>query len=182
VRNICFTSTSHLILLDILFVLRVKLITFLPSHRCAVWFNLKYIFVWLCKENSQSETFDTVQTAELQVWPGSGLSLSKYFWACIQNAFYNIKSNEFFLSWRRFVVLTAVTSVSEVSDCNFSSSNSVCKQAVFFFSLLGLVSHYFWEGDSGKEISMRWHCVEKINHSRDPWLVLRSQQAGFSYL
>jgi len=50
------------------------------------------------------------------------------------------------------------------------------------FSLLGLVSHCFWEGNSGEEISTRWRCVEKINHSRDSWLILRSLQAGFSYL
>jgi len=54
-------------------------------------------------------------------------------------------------------------------------------RAAFFYSLLGLVSPCCWEGDSGEEISTRWCCVEKINHSRDSWLVLRSLQAGFSY-
>jgi len=44
--------------------------------------------------------------------------------------------------------------------------------AAFFYSLLGLVSHCLWKGDSGEEISTRWRCVEKINHSRNPWLVL----------
>jgi len=43
--------------------------------------------------------------------------------------------------------------------------------AAFFYSLLGLVSHCFWEGDSGEKISTRWRCVEKTNHSRDSWLV-----------
>jgi len=46
--------------------------------------------------------------------------------------------------------------------------------AAFFYSPLGIVSHCFWEGDSGEEISTRWCCVEKINHSRDFWLVWRS--------
>jgi len=32
-------------MLDILLVLQVKLGTFLSIHRCAFWFNLKYIFV-----------------------------------------------------------------------------------------------------------------------------------------
>jgi len=54
--------------------------------------------------------------------------------------------------------------------------------AAFFCSLLGLVSHSFWEGDSGEEISTRWRCVKKINHSRDYWQVSRSLQAGYSYL
>jgi len=54
--------------------------------------------------------------------------------------------------------------------------------AAFFYSLLGLVSHCFWEGDSGEEISTRWRCIEKINRSRDSWLVLKSLQADFSYL
>jgi len=51
VRNICFADASHLVLLDILFVLKVKLgrPTFLPIHRCAFRFNLKYIFASLCK-------------------------------------------------------------------------------------------------------------------------------------
>jgi len=35
VRNICFTDSSHLVLLDILFVLKVELGTFLPIHCCA---------------------------------------------------------------------------------------------------------------------------------------------------
>jgi len=38
--------------------------------------------------------------------------------------------------------------------------------AVFLFSA-GISLTLFWEGDSGEEISMRWRCVEKINHSRD---------------
>jgi len=36
--------------------------------------------------------------------------------------------------------------------------------AAFFCSPLGLVSHSFWEGDSGEEISTRWSCVGKINY------------------
>jgi len=44
--------------------------------------------------------------------------------------------------------------------------------AAFFYSLLGLASHCFWEGDCGEEISTRWRCVKKINHSRDSKLVL----------
>jgi len=35
--------------LDIIFVLKVKLGTFLRIHRCRFSFNLKYIFVSLCK-------------------------------------------------------------------------------------------------------------------------------------
>jgi len=53
---------------------------------------------------------------------GSGLSLSKYFWpfsGLHTKRFYNIKSNDFF-SWRRFVVLTTVNSVSEVIVIFFS--------------------------------------------------------------
>ena len=126
--------------------------------------------------------------AELQVWPGFsgraglGLKFVKIFQACIKKLFYNNKSNDFFFSWRRFaVVLTAVTSVSEVIVI-FLKLILFANTATFFYSLLGLVSHCFWEGNSGEEISTRWRCVEKINHSHDPWLVLRSLQAGFSYL
>jgi len=43
--------------------------------------------------------------------------------------------------------------------------------AAFLYSLLGLVSQKLWEGDSGEEISTRWRCVEKINHSPDSWLI-----------
>jgi len=55
-----------------------------------------------------------------RVGPGSGLRLSKYFEPNSDlhaTLFHNIKSNDFFdffLSSCRFVVLTAVTSVSEV--------------------------------------------------------------------
>jgi len=53
---------------------------------------------------------------------------------------------------------------------------------VFFCSLLGLVSHCFWEGDSREEIITWWRCVENINDSRHSLLVLRSLQASFTYL
>ena len=99
---------------------------------------------------------------------GLGLKFVKIFRACIQNVF--ISSNGFFLLWRRFVVLTAVTSVSEVIAI-FLNLLLFANIATFFYSLMGSVSHYFWEGDSGEEISTRWHCVEKINHSRNSWLV-----------
>jgi len=53
VENVCFTDTLHPVLLDILFVLmQVKLGTILPIRRCTFWFNLKYIFVSLCKQKS----------------------------------------------------------------------------------------------------------------------------------
>jgi len=112
---------------------------------------------------------------------GLGLKFVKIFRACIQNFFITLKSNDFFLSWRRFVVLTAVTSVSEVIVI-FLQLILFANTAAFFYSLLGLVSHCFWEGDSGEEISTQWRFVEKINHSRDSWLVLKSLQADFSYV
>jgi len=95
--------------------------------------------------------------------------------------FCNIRSNDFFLSWHRFVVLTAVTPVSEVIVI-FLQLILFANTAAFFYSLLGLVSHSFWGGDNGEEIRTRWRCVEKINHSRDSWLVLKRLQAGFSCL
>jgi len=112
-----------------------------------------------------------------RVGPGSGLSLSKYFGSA-DKTFCNIKSNDFFLSWCRFVVLTAVTSVSEVIVI-FLQLILFANAAAFIYSLLGLVSDCFWEGDSSQEISMRWRCVEKINHSRDSWLVLRTYKSSF---
>jgi len=63
-------------------------------------------------------------------------------------------------------VLTAVTSVSEVI-VTFLQPIIFANTAAFFFSLLGLLSHSFWKGDNGEEISTRWRCVKKINHSRD---------------
>jgi len=68
-------------------------------------------------------------------------------------------------------VLTAVTSVSEVVVM-FLQLILFANTAAFFYSLLELLSHCVWEGDSGKEISTRWRCVETINHSRDSWLAL----------
>ena len=50
--------------------------------------------------------------------------------------FCNIKSNDFFLSWRTFVVLTAVMSVSEVI-VTFLQLILFANTAAFFYSLLG---------------------------------------------
>ena len=78
--------------------------------------------------------------AELYVWPGSSLSLSKYFGLISglhTQLFYNIKSNDFSLSWRRFVVLTAVTSVSEVIVI-FLQLILFANTAAFFYSLMVL--------------------------------------------
>ena len=57
------------------------------------------------------------------------------FRACIENFFY-IKSNDFFLSWRRFVVLNAVTSVTEVIVV-FLQLILFANTAALFYSLLG---------------------------------------------
>jgi len=186
VRNICFADTSHLILLDILFVFKVKLGTFLPTHCWAFWFNLN---IFLCRYASRTlrmKLLTWCRVTSRAVFFESDLSFSKY---CGQisglhtKLFYNIKSrpNYFFLSSRRFVVLTAVTSVGEVIAI-FHQLILFANTATLFYSLLGLVSHYFWEGGSGEQISTRWRCIEKINHSRVSWLALRSLQAGFSYL
>jgi len=57
------------------------------------------------------------------------------FRAYIENFFY-IKSNDFFLSWRRFVVLNAVTSVTEVIVV-FLQLILFANTAALFYSLLG---------------------------------------------
>ena len=57
--------------------------------------------------------------ADLQVWPGfsgrPGLKVCQNISGLRTKLFYNIKSNDFFLSSRRFVVLNAVTSVSKLT-------------------------------------------------------------------
>jgi len=98
-----------------------------------------------------------------RIGPGSGLSLSKYFGLISglhTKRFCSIRSNDFFLSWGRFVVLTAVTSVSEVIVIFFQLI-LFANTAAFFFSLVGLVSHSFWQGDSGEEISTQWLCLKE---------------------
>jgi len=55
-----------------------------------------------------------------------------------------IQSNDFFLSWSTFVVLAGVTSVSEVVVI-FLELILYANTAAFFCSLLGLISHSFWE-------------------------------------
>jgi len=79
---------------------------------------------------------------------GFGLSLSKFFGPISglhTKLFYNIQSNEYFLSWRKVVVLTVVTSVSEII-VNFLKLIPCANTAVFFCSLLGLVPHVFEKG------------------------------------
>jgi len=89
-----------------------------------------------------------------------------------------IKSNDFFLSWRRLVVLTAVTSANEVIVI-FLQLILFATTAAFSYSLLGLVSHCFWEDDNGEEIRTRWRCVEKINHSLHSWLLSEAYKPAF---
>ena len=110
-----------------------------------------------------------------QVGPGSISGL-------YTKLFYNILWVTIF-SWRRFVVLNAVTSESEVTGI-FLQIIIFANATPFFCSFLGLVSHSFWEGDRGAETSTRWNCVEKINHVRDSWLVSKNDgpQTGFSCL
>jgi len=60
---------------------------FLPIHHCALWFNLKYIFVSLCK--SQNETFEMVHSCN-SGFSGQaklGLKFVNIFQACIQKWF-----------------------------------------------------------------------------------------------
>ena len=118
--------------------------------------------------------------------PGSSLSLSECFGPISglhTQGFYTIRSNDFFLSWSIFVLLTVVTSMSEVIVI-FLQLILFANIAAFFCSLLGLVSHSFSEGNGCEEISTRWPRAEKINHLRDSSLVLRnhSLQSGFSCL
>ena len=90
---------------------------------------------------------------------GLGLKFIKMLWVDFGPAyktFYNIKSNNYVLSLARLIFLQRIL---------------LPKTAAFFCSLLELVSHFFWEGDSGEEISSRWWCVEKINHSSDVYVV-----------
>jgi len=56
-----------------------------------------------------------------------------------------------------------MTSVSEVI-VTFLQLILFANTDAFFCSLLGLVSHSFWEDGSGEEISKLCHCFEKINH------------------
>jgi len=78
-------------------------------------------------------------------------------------------------------VLTAVTSVSEVIVI-FLQLIVFANTTAFFYSLLGLVSHCFWEGDSGEEISTRWRCVEKINHSLTQFLACLKKLTSRLYI
>ena len=58
--------------------------------------------------------------------------------------FYNIKSNDFFLSRRRFALLTTVTSVSEMIVI-FLQLILHANTVALFCSILGLISHSFVE-------------------------------------
>ena len=124
-RNICFTDTSYLIFLDILFVFKVKRGTFLPIHRYVHFDLISNIF--LCRDAS------ITLRIKLLTWCGvislAGLKFVKIFRANFEpsyKTFYNITSNDFFLSWRRFVVCG---NFCEWSDCDVSSANSVCKHS-----------------------------------------------------
>jgi len=78
-------------------------------------------------------------------------------------------------------MLMASTSVTEVTVI-FLQLMLFANTAAFFYYLFGLDSHYFWEGDSGEEISTIWHWVEEINHPHISWFVSRNNglQTSFS--
>ena len=100
---------------------------------------------------------------------GPSVSLSKYFGpiAGLHTKFFNnTKSNNFFLPWCTFVMVNALTYVSQVMAI-FLQIILLANTSAFGCYLLGLVSHSFWEGDNGEEISTQWRCFEKINHLCD---------------
>ena len=183
-RNICFTGTSHqlcwtffscwrwnLVLLCQFTVVHFALISniFLCRYACR---TLRMKLLTWCRVISRVGLFGS----------GSGLSFSKYFGPISSlhtRRFYNIKRNDFF---REVDLCAHRSNFCEWSDCDFLQIILFANTVAFFYSLLRLVSHPFWEGDSGEEISTWWRCDEEINHSRDSWLVLRSLQAGFSCL
>ena len=75
--------------------------------------------------------------------PGSGLSLWKCFGTISgphTQVFYTTRSNDLFRFWSAFVLLTVVTSVSEVIVI-FLQPILFANTAAFFCSLLGFVSH-----------------------------------------
>ena len=81
VRNVYFTDTSHLILFDILFVLKVNLVLF--CQFTVVHFDL-ISSIFFCRYASrtlkmQLLTWCKVISRGRLVGSGSGLSLSKYF-------------------------------------------------------------------------------------------------------
>jgi len=79
--------------------------------------------------------------------PGSGIRLPKCdgpISGLHTKLFYNIQSNDFFLSWSAFVLFTVVFSVNEVIVI-FLQLILFANTAAFFCSLLGLVSHSFWQ-------------------------------------
>jgi len=122
-------------------------------------------------------------TAELLVGAAFSGRLSKCFGPISglhTKLFYNIKSNYFFLPWRTFVVLTG--ELLWVKWLWFFQLILFANTAAFFCSLLGLASNSFWEGSSGNEISTRWLCVKKINHSRDVCFVLKTMAHKTTFL
>jgi len=79
------------------------------------------------------------------------------FRVCMQNFFITLRKTIFFFG--------DVTSVNEVIVI-FLKLILFPNTDVFFYSLRGLVSHCFREGDIGEEISRRWRCVERsITHA-----------------
>jgi len=113
------------------------------------------------------------------------LNISGQFLACIQNFVITLRVTTFFFRDvdRICCVCCALRrNFCEWSDCDFSSANSVCKHSCVLFFSAGISFTLFLRRRKQRGISTRWFCVEKINHSRDFSHVLRSLQAGFTYL
>ena len=115
---------------------------------------------YMCRE------MENVSSA-FRVGPGSGLTLPKCFGPTSglhTKLFYNIQIHNFFLSWRMFVVLTAVNSVSEVIVI-FLRLILFANTTTFVCSLLGSVSRTVFEKvTAARKLEQGWPCFEKINH------------------
>jgi len=92
-----------------------------------------------------------------------GRKFVKVFRACIQN----------YIIFRATIVFRSLCPprwLLWVKSLIFLQLNLKLQAHPGSFRLLGLVSLTFW-------INTRWSCVEKTNHLRDSWLVLRNDFA-----
>jgi len=102
---------------------------------------------------------------------GPGLKFVKIFRDCIQKIFMTLRVTNFF--FRDVDLLSSLRNFCEWSDRDFS--NSVCKHSCVLLFSAGISLTLFLRRRQrwGKAtaVSTRWHCVERINHSRNSWLV-----------
>ena len=139
-RNICFTDTSCLVLLDILFVLKVKHGTFFQIT--IVHFDL-ISNIFLCRYASRTLWMKSLTWCRVISRALLGVRFVKIFRVCMQSFFITLRATFVFFRDVDLLWSPQYSKFCAWSDCDFSSANSVCKHSCVLLFSAGISLTFF---------------------------------------